>query len=99
MKLDPNLESEAAIFKALGHPSRLLMVKALAEDKRCVYELQQIVGSDLSTISKHLSVLKNAGVVKSTKRGNNVLYELTFPCLKQVLGCLGKCTERCDNCC
>ena len=93
MKLDPNLESEAAIFKALGHPSRLLMVKVLAEDKRCVYELQQIVGSDLSTISKHLSVLKHAGVVKATKRGNNVFYELTFPCLSQVLCCMCKCPK------
>lgn len=87
-----NLEKQAAVFKALGHPSRLLMVRALAEGERCVCELQSLVGSDMSTVSKHLSVLKNAGVVRADKRGNSIYYELVNPCLKDILSCVGKCS-------
>ena len=87
-----NLEKQAAVFKALGHPSRLLMVRALAEGERCVCELQSLVGSDMSTVSKHLSVLKNAGVVRADKRGNSIYYELVYPCLKDILSCVGKCS-------
>ena len=86
------LEKQAAVFKALGHPSRLLMVRALAEGERCVCELQSLVGSDMSTVSKHLSVLKNAGVVRADKRGNSIYYELVYPCLKDILSCVGKCS-------
>ena len=90
-----NLEKQAAVFKALGHPSRLLMVRALAEGERCVSELQSLVGSDMSTVSKHLSVLKNAGVVRADKRGNSIYYELVYPCLKDILSCVGKCSGDC----
>ena len=56
------LELRAKILKALGHPSRLKMVESLFEGERCVCELQAIVGSDISTVSKHLSILKDAGI-------------------------------------
>lgn len=92
---NPDLEKQAAVFKSLGHPSRLLMVRELAEGERCVCELQSIVGSDLSTVSKHLSVLKNAGVVEADKRGNSVYYKLVYPCLKDILLCVGKCSGSC----
>lgn len=98
MNRDSHLEKEAAVFKALGHPSRLMMVKALTDGPRCVCELQELVGSDLSTVSKHLSVLKNAGVVKTDKRGNNVYYELVYPCLSQLLSCVNGCSSKCSSC-
>lgn len=88
MYTDAQLEKEAAIFKALGHVSRLRMIKALADGARCVCELQTLVGSDLSTVSKHLSILKNAGLVKTEKLGNNVYYELLYPCIRSLLTCL-----------
>ena len=49
---------KAGVIKAMGHPSRLAMVEALADGELCVCELQKLVGSDMSTVSKHLSVLK-----------------------------------------
>lgn len=85
---DKLLESQAAIFKALGHPSRLLMVKALAGGERCVCELRPLVGADMSTVSKHLTVLKNAGVVEADRRGNNIYYRLVLTCLSGVFTCL-----------
>ena len=44
------IAAQAKIFKALGHPSRLTMVTALREGEKCVCELQQVVGCDMSTI-------------------------------------------------
>ena len=62
------IEAQARIFKALGHPSRLLMVDALRDGEKCVCDLQALVGDDMSTISKHLAVLRDAGVVTRRKQ-------------------------------
>ncbi len=69
-------EHRAKVFKALGHPTRLFIVEQLAKGELCVCELKKMIDADLSTISKHLSVLKNAGLVTDDKRGSNVYYHL-----------------------
>lgn len=81
------IEAQAAIFKALGHPSRLMMVDALRDGEKCVCDLQKVIGDDMSTISKHLLVLKNAGVVRAEKRGTNMYYGLAICCLDSFLAC------------
>ena len=58
--------ARAEIFKALGHPARLTMVTALGTEERCVCDLQELVGSDMSTVSKHLAVLRAVGVRSRT---------------------------------
>lgn len=68
--------TRAAMLKAMGHPSRLLMLQALVEGERCVCELQTLVRSDMSTVSKHLSLLREAGLVQSRKQGLWVHYRL-----------------------
>lgn len=78
----------AGIFKALGHPIRLMIVEMLLDGERCVCELQKNSGRDMSTISSHLNVLKNNRVVSCEQRGKNVYYSLCCPCLRQVLVCL-----------
>ena len=95
--MSPNrlfLAEQAKIFKALGHPSRLLMVDALRGGELCVCELQKLVGDDMSTVSKHLAVLKDAGVVASDKRGTNTYYRLALCCLDTFLHCTGSLVER-----
>ncbi len=82
------LERRAGVMKALAHTSRLLMVDALSSGERCVCELQELVGGDLSTISKHLAILKAAGVVLSEKRGQQVFYRLRVPCLLSFFPCV-----------
>ena len=72
------IEAQARIFKALGHPSRLLMVDALRDGEKCVCDLQALVGDDMSTISKHLAVLRDAGVVTRRKQGVNIYYSLAL---------------------
>jgi len=81
-------EARAVIVKALAHPTRLLIVDELSSGERCVCELREMIGADLSTVSKHLSVLKNAGIVKNDKRGLQVYYRLRCPCILSFFGCI-----------
>ncbi|MBD5553520.1 MAG: winged helix-turn-helix transcriptional regulator [Desulfovibrio sp.] len=84
------LLEQAKIFKALGHPSRLLMAGAMRDGEKRVCELQELVGDDMSTISKHLAVLREAGIVASEKRGTNIYYSLRLTCLGKFLTCTEK---------
>ncbi len=92
MKTDKEklMQARADMFKALGHPARLAMVIALGEHQLCVCELQKIVESDISTVSKHLSVLRSAGLVESDKQGKQVFYSLRLPCTLGFVHCVDK---------
>ena len=82
------IEAKANILKALGHPTRLWMAEKLADGEKCVCEIVEQVGVDISTISKHLLVMKNAGLVEDEKRGLNVFYKLVCPCISDLFTCL-----------
>lgn len=84
----PRYEARAKILKAMAHPSRLLMIEELQKQERCVNELTEMIGADTSTVSKHLSVLKNAGLVTDEKRANCVYYSLRCPCIMDFIGCV-----------
>jgi ArsR family transcriptional regulator len=87
---DNRMGARAEIFKALGHPARLAMVTALGKGEQCVCELQKLVGSDISTVSKHLTVLRSVGLVESDKRGKQVFYSLKLPCTLGFIDCVDK---------
>ncbi len=78
-------EARASIFKALGHPTRLYILERLREAPHCVCDLTEMVGADTSTVSKHLSILKNVGLVRSRKEGTTVYYSLACGCLGQFM--------------
>lgn len=80
--------AQASIIKAMAHPTRLLIIENLSKREHCVCEFQEMVGADMSTISKHLSVLKNAGIVSDDKRGQMVFYKLKIPCVLKFLSCI-----------
>ena len=82
------LEAKAKVLKALAHPTRLWMVEKLEEGEKCVCEFVDVVDADFSTISKHLSVLKQAGIVMDEKRGKQVFYTLKVPCVNNFMGCV-----------
>jgi ArsR family transcriptional regulator len=84
----PQYEARAKIIKAMAHPSRLFIIEELNKKERCVNELTEMIGADASTVSKHLSVLKNAGLVSDEKRGNSIYYTLRCPCIMDFIGCL-----------
>lgn len=75
----------ADTFKALGHPARLFMAQTLAHGERCVCELQEMVDLDVSTVSKHLSVLRNAGLVVDRREGTKVFYRLCCADVRSLL--------------
>ncbi len=81
-------EALARVIKALGHPSRIFMVEELAKGERCVCALTEMVGADISTVSKHLSVLRNAGLVTDERRGQQVFYSLRVPCILNFFSCV-----------
>ncbi len=82
------MEERAAVMKALAHPSRLFIVDELSRGERCVLELTELIGADISTVSKHLSRLKKAGIVLDDRRGAQVFYRLRVPCILNFFGCV-----------
>jgi ArsR family transcriptional regulator len=82
------LEYFADFFKALAHPTRVFIVEQLADGEKCVCELSEMIEADTSTVSRHLAVLKNAGILTASKRANQVFYELRTPCILNFLMCL-----------
>jgi ArsR family transcriptional regulator len=86
-------EARANIVKALAHPSRLFIVDMLNKQSKTVGELTEMIGADTSTVSKHLSVLKNAGIVEDEKKGTTVFYSLKTPCITGFISCVEEVIE------
>jgi DNA-binding transcriptional ArsR family regulator len=80
-------ELRAHMFKALAHPMRVFMLEKLRDRTWCVCELAAEVGIDKSVASKHLSQLKEAGLIDDEKRGTLVEYRLTAPCVLDLADC------------
>ena len=87
-KTKQKYEARARVIKAMAHPSRLFIVDELSRGERCVCELRDMIGADISTVSKHLSVLKDAGILEDEKRGLQVFYRLRVPCILNFFGCV-----------
>ena len=88
------LAARAAVLKALAHPTRLWLLEQLQQQEQCVCELTDGVNADISTVSKHLSVLKQVGIISSRREGKQIYYRLETPCLLKMLGCLETVIEK-----
>jgi ArsR family transcriptional regulator len=88
-----HLEARARVLKAMAHPTRLFIIEELEKGERCVCDLTEMIGADISTVSKHLSVLRQAGIVLDDKRGNQVFYRLRVPCILNFFGCVESVLE------
>jgi len=84
------LERRASLLKCLAHPSRLLIVELLEKGPRCVADLIEAIGADKTTVSKHLAVLKKAGLVRDKRRGTRSDYELVCGCVSPFIDCIEK---------
>lgn len=87
-KTQARLEARATIIKAMAHPTRLFVVDELSRKERCVCELTKMIGADTSTVSKHLSILRSAGIVQNEKRGSQIFYRLRMPCILNFFDCV-----------
>jgi len=79
---------EANLCVALADPTRLLILYALNERARNVTELTNELGTTQPTTSRHLKVLRERGLVRTTRQGVNVIYELTDSRLIEALDLL-----------
>jgi ArsR family transcriptional regulator len=80
--------ARAKVIKALAHPTRLFMVDELSRrGKRCVCDLTDMVGADISTVSRHLAILKNAGIIGDERRGTQIFYEAKIVGIGNLLKC------------
>jgi ArsR family transcriptional regulator len=86
------LKQRSLVFKALGHPARLAVVERLGKGECCVCELlenTEFRKLSAPTVSQHLLVLKNAGVISDEKRGKKIFYQLLMPCVAGISLCVG----------
>jgi ArsR family transcriptional regulator len=81
-------EHRVTVFKALAHSSRLYIVNRLARGEACVGDLTSEIGADVSTVSKHLAVLRDAGLVTDRREGQNILYSLACNCILDFIHCV-----------
>jgi DNA-binding transcriptional ArsR family regulator len=81
---------KATILKALAHPVRIRLFEALEAGEKTVGELVQIAGEKDANTSRHLYVLRAAGLVATRKDGLNVYYSNNLPCLISMLACVGE---------
>ena len=78
---------QARVLKALANESRLKILDRLSRGECSVGELTNLVGSDRSTVSKHLAVLRGHGIVEDRREGNVVYYTLLTPCVMNFFSC------------
>jgi len=81
-------EARARVMKAMAHPTRLFIINELSRAEQCVADLTKMIGVDVSTVSKHLGVLRVAGLVQDDKRGAKVFYKLRVPCVQNFFSCI-----------
>ncbi len=90
---DRLVQSKTEIIKALAHPTRLAIVEALERGERCVCELVQMIDAERTSVSKHLAILRNAGIISCEKRGLSIYYRLEVPCILRFLYCIEAVAE------
>ncbi len=72
------LEEKVKFFKALSDPNRLRILKMLQSKPLCVCEITAVLKLATSTVSKHLSTLKQSGFIKETKNGKWIDYSINI---------------------
>jgi ArsR family transcriptional regulator, arsenate/arsenite/antimonite-responsive transcriptional repressor len=80
-------ELRVKIIKAMAHPVRLMVIEFLRGGERPFSAIFNLFQLDKSTISKHLLVLKDAGIVSSRKSGTETIYKLEVPCVADFFKC------------
>jgi ArsR family transcriptional regulator len=82
--------SQARVMKALANESRLMIVERLNRGECSAGELTQLIGSDQSTVSKHLAILRAYGIVEDHREGSVVVYRLLTPCVMNFFSCASR---------
>ncbi len=89
-EIENEYQDKADIFKALAHPTRLFIIHSVKDEALSVKELTEKVGIDISTMSKHLDILKKNKIIEGEKVKNFVYYKLAIPCVLDFMTCAVK---------
>lgn len=81
-------KDRSVIVKAMANPTRLLVMDVLTQGEKCVNELTNLAGCDVTTLSKHLALMRRAGLLQCEKRGVNVFYQIACPCFLEFFRCI-----------
>ncbi|MBE9487699.1 MAG: winged helix-turn-helix transcriptional regulator [Bacteroidetes bacterium] len=84
----------AEMFKALSHPTRLFIINTIKDKKFSVRELSTMAEIDISTMSKHLNILKKNKIIKGEKVKNFIYYKLEIPCVLDFITCATKIIKK-----
>ena len=87
-------EKQAEIAKAIGHPLRIAIIDFLRDGEQCVCDIAEHIGSERSNVSRHLSVMVNAGLLYYRKDGLKVIYRLETPCVLDFLSCVSQVLKK-----
>jgi len=95
MKLSSDTErrvfrAQARVLKALANESRLMIIDRLSRGECSAGDLTRLVGSDQTTVSKHLAILRAHGIVEDRREGSVVVYRLLTPCVTTFFSCASK---------
>jgi ArsR family transcriptional regulator, arsenate/arsenite/antimonite-responsive transcriptional repressor len=83
-------QARADVAKALAHPARMAIIDILSRGEQCVTDLTCVLELSQPTVSKHLAVLRSAGLLDCTKVGNQVTYRIRTPCMAELFRCLDR---------
>ena len=83
-------QKQAEIAKAIAHPLRIAVVNFLKDGEQCVCDIAKHVGSERSNVSRHLSIMLNAGLLEYRKEGLKVIYRLKTPCILEFFSCVSR---------
>ena len=81
-------EKQAEVINAMAHPVRIAIIDFLKDGEQCVCDIAAHIGSERSNVSRHLSVMVNAGVLEYRKDGLKVIYKLKCPCILDFFSCM-----------
>ncbi len=87
--LTRQFSTEAEILKVLGHPIRLKIVAGLCTRECNVKHIWECLGLPQATVSQHLALLKNKGIIEGTRDGVEVHYSVIHPLAKKIIAALG----------
>ena len=80
--------SIASLFRIVGHPSRIQIIYFLQDNPTCVCDIAKELGLNKSVTSKHLSQLRDVGIVEMKKNGTQVMCSIAMPCIISMMECV-----------
>ncbi|MBN1767862.1 MAG: helix-turn-helix transcriptional regulator [Prolixibacteraceae bacterium] len=82
---DTNIQQAALLYKALGHPARLQILRYLAQTKMCITgNISDVLPLSRTTVNQHLTELKKAGLIRGHVSGKNTSYCLNPSMVKEL---------------